>query len=234
MLTTAPLAGKGPGSAGEGVGRTGSSTPSQRLLAILDAYDRLLHGYADPVRTSSRAKAFFDLGQSKYILGPANVGRFQYDLRMKAKRLLLPGGGGGGEDVLVTRTCYREEEGVALDLDLELELKEGEGRAEAELEHPEHPPPTRRRRQPHADPAPDPTRDSRSALHPAQQPTEARALADPIRWFSFLPPQSLRHAQAHFIHLLEGYVVLAAQKRALLVMLEGFERDAAPPPGVSG
>jgi hypothetical protein len=202
---------------------TAEQERSRRLLAILDGYDDLLRPLQEvAVPTPESAKrpallasgalprvlsqAFWALGQSKYVLGPGQLTAGQYDLRMRARRMLRTSFAETGSVTLLERTHLPVDELVSSVPPADINPSGG----------------MRQRRQVSSDHS-ESTHDDKLMHAGKSVEITAVKIPDPIQWFAFLPPQALRDAQRHFAQALEGYVQLAALKRDLLLQLSAYE-----------
>ncbi|TPX72906.1 hypothetical protein SpCBS45565_g00270 [Spizellomyces sp. 'palustris'] len=142
------------------------------------------------------SKAYIDLAQAKYILGPGRLGAVAYDGRMKAGKVVHTDEKGEMflmRGVLDASTSQTDPElNVTTDKELGLRrrraggVNESNGTSDDEREE---------------------SQESTDEMQSADQKKQKRQ-ANPLNWFAPLPPTSLRCSQTHFEQVLRDLIRL--------------------------
>ncbi|RKO88187.1 hypothetical protein BDK51DRAFT_27176 [Blyttiomyces helicus] len=164
------------------------------LLALVDEQQQLRAAVGRHLNG-----AFFDLAQSKYVLGPEGVTRFQYDRRMRAGTTIHTSTTSADDlPFPPTLSLVGPIIGVSQKELPPAAEREGEGAIDG-LRH----------RRP-VETEKDSEEEEKEEGAAEEKPVEAR---DPLQWFGFLVPSHLRNAQG-------GFKKGEAERESLVGLLE--------------
>ncbi|KND01804.1 uncharacterized protein SPPG_03595 [Spizellomyces punctatus DAOM BR117] len=175
-----------------------SITPAHRSDSLMTLLDALTEYEALRTETGQTlSKAYIDLAQAKYILGPGRLGAVAYDGRMKAGKVVHTDEKGEMflmRGVLDTSTSLTDSDvNVSMDKEDGLRrrraggVKESNGTSDDEREE---------------------NQDSTDDMQSADQKKPKRP-TNPLNWFAPLPPTSLRSSQTHFEQVLRDLIRLS-------------------------
>ncbi|KAJ8326792.1 hypothetical protein O5D80_004239 [Batrachochytrium dendrobatidis] len=201
--------------------------PDCHVLHILDLVDECIT--RQDMITKSLSKAYFNLAQTKYILGPSRLTQHQYDRRMQTQIPLSISVNEQGimqvnsiptepesstqSNTPLQETCIDSEESESH------KQSESALRHRKKIQHEPNLPTTTKVMDSDSDTASD-SKESKSSQSADTKPTHIR---DPLHWFGLLVPSHLRESQQQFKAGLDHLILLANLKSQIVHTLQKYE-----------
>ncbi|KAI9101311.1 hypothetical protein DFS34DRAFT_648188 [Phlyctochytrium arcticum] len=194
-----------------------SAARSETLLQLFDTlttYETLRNASAKRL-----SQAFFDLAQTKYVLGPERVGAMAYDGRMQALKQIVIGED-GQISVCKTTSASNSSTLPKSETDIHnlsdtlasttLRQRVPKVKVDSDTESTESKPDEQQSSKKSEDAAETNSKDVKE-----ENGKKTKRNANPLQWFAPLPPASLRSAQTHFDRALEDLIELGNVSREI-------------------